>query len=152
MPFLQVCGRMRTKRAKTGCGTRFRTTSAGSVLAWKICNSKVKQEARLVTVRWRCTVHSCMAAPSYLFSPHTLTPTPHPPTEPALAWLHTQWQAGQSRDNPNMDPMSPAQLSMCFGVKGSARGGWESLTMDGGFSSTSLYIPPYWWSWKLWET
>lgn len=36
--------------------------------------------------------------------------------------IHTEWQAGQSRDNPNTDPMSPAQLSMCFGVKGSGAG------------------------------
>lgn len=31
-----------------------------------------------------------------------------------------------------MDPMSPSQLSKCFGVKGSPLGGWENLEIDGG--------------------
>lgn len=43
-----------------------------------------------------------------------------------------QWQSGQGRDNPNMDPMSPSQLSKCFGVKGSPLGGWENPEIDGG--------------------
>ncbi len=88
---------------------------------------------------------------SYLSLSHTHTHTHtytlplalHTPTVHGFAWLHThthtQWQAGQSRDNPNMDPMSPAQLSMCFGVKGSALGGWESPTMDEGFSPALLH-------------
>lgn len=60
------------------------------------------------------------------------------PTPTHCAWFRlatrSQLQSGQSRDNPNMDPMSPAQLSMCFGVKGLVLGLWESLTMDEGFS------------------
>lgn len=31
-----------------------------------------------------------------------------------------------------MDPMSPSQLSKCFGVKGSPLGGWENPEIDEG--------------------
>lgn len=67
----------------------------------------------------------------------------HPPTVHSFAWLHThthtQWQAAQSRDNPNTDPVSPAQLSMCFRVEGSAPGGWESPLKDEISSNTHTH-------------
>lgn len=40
MPFFHVWGLIRTKRARTGCGIRLRTTSVASALAWKTCRQK----------------------------------------------------------------------------------------------------------------
>lgn len=40
MPFFHVWGRILTKRARTGCGMRLRTTSVASVLAWNTCKDK----------------------------------------------------------------------------------------------------------------
>lgn len=67
---------------------------------------------------------------------------------------HTQWQAGQSRDNPNTDPMSLSQLSMCCGVKGSrweAGKAWRWMRFSTHSDTHTLltHLPPLcWWPWN----
>lgn len=52
---------------------------------------------------------------SYLsFSPLTLPLASHPPIVRGFAWLHVHSCSPDKEDNPNTDPMSQSQLSMCF--------------------------------------
>lgn len=87
MPFFQVCGRMRTKRANTGCGTRFRTTSVGSVLPWKTWGQRETNSNSLLSRK--CSAHALkFPILSHTHNTHrafALTVS----TVHSFAWLHT---------------------------------------------------------------
>lgn len=51
MPFFHIWGRILTKRARTGCGMRLRTTSVASVLAWNTCKDKDMSRMSSVLMR-----------------------------------------------------------------------------------------------------
>lgn len=132
MPFFQAWGRIRTKRASTGCGTRFRTTSAGSVLAWKIWGVEKCDKLcyRIIFLYWIYEHTGTWMSYIQIWHCHTGVRHSHMPE-----CAHTL-SGRQSRDNPNMDQISTSQLSMCFKVKGSASGGWENLVTDLSFTHT----------------
>lgn len=98
MPFFQVCGRIRTNRAKTGCGTRLRTTSAGSVLAWKIWTAKANR-GQAKKVGYHQEEMCCNLAVLSYFSfsvrhTHSCLNT-HPQCTVSLGFTHTHTHSGR---------------------------------------------------------